>query len=40
MRFIEASSYSAERAWDAMDLAEIEVATVRLHWTNKPYVCT
>jgi mannose-6-phosphate isomerase-like protein (cupin superfamily) len=30
-------SFRAERAWDALDLAEIEGATVRLHWTDRPY---
>jgi mannose-6-phosphate isomerase-like protein (cupin superfamily) len=27
----------AERPWGAMDLAEIEGASVRLHWTDQPY---
>lgn len=31
------SSFRAERAWGARDIAEIEGATVRLHWTNEPY---
>ncbi|RAK58018.1 cupin [Phenylobacterium deserti] len=30
-------SFTAERAWGAKDLAVIEGATVRLHWTDKPY---
>ena len=30
-------SFTAERAWGAKDLAEIEGATVRLHWTDQPY---
>lgn len=38
MRFIDASTYTAERPWEALDLAEIDDATVRLHWTNQPYV--
>ena len=33
----DARTYRAERAWGALDLAEIEGATVRLHWTDKPY---
>lgn len=30
--------FTAERAWGARDIAEIEGATVRLHWTDQPYV--
>jgi mannose-6-phosphate isomerase-like protein (cupin superfamily) len=29
--------FKADRAWGARDLAEIEGATVRLHWTDRPY---
>lgn len=38
MRFIDASTYTADRAWGALDLAEIDGATVRLHWADQPYV--
>lgn len=38
MRFFEASTYTAERPWGALDIAEIDGATVRLHWTDQPYV--
>jgi mannose-6-phosphate isomerase-like protein (cupin superfamily) len=31
------SSFRSERAWGARDIAEVEGATVRLHWTNEPY---
>ena len=34
----DARAYVAERAWGARDLAEIAGATVRLHWTDKPYI--
>jgi len=37
MRFIQARDFSAERAWGALDIAEIDPATVRLHWTDAPY---
>jgi mannose-6-phosphate isomerase-like protein (cupin superfamily) len=30
-------SFRADRAWGAFDLAEVEGATVRLHWTDQPY---
>jgi mannose-6-phosphate isomerase-like protein (cupin superfamily) len=33
----DSRSFRAERAWRALDLAEIEGATVRLHWTDQPY---
>lgn len=33
----DARSFIADRAWGARDLAEIEGATVRLHWTDQPY---
>jgi mannose-6-phosphate isomerase-like protein (cupin superfamily) len=29
--------FRAERAWGARELAEIDGATVRLHWTDQPY---
>ncbi|MFI6388087.1 hypothetical protein ACIBHY_01555 [Nonomuraea sp. NPDC050547] len=38
MRFIDAPSYTASRPWGALDIAEIDRATVRLHWTDTPYV--
>ena len=31
------ADYRADRAWGALDLAEVEGATVRLHWTDQPY---
>jgi mannose-6-phosphate isomerase-like protein (cupin superfamily) len=33
----DAQSFRAGRAWGARDLAEVEGATVRLHWTDEPY---
>jgi mannose-6-phosphate isomerase-like protein (cupin superfamily) len=38
MRFLEAKNFTGDKAWDALDLAEIEGASVRLHWTDEPYV--
>lgn len=38
MKFhLDAKSFTASKAWGARDLAEIEGASVRLHWTNQPY---
>ena len=33
----DVGQFRAERAWGARDLAEIDGATVRLHWTDQPY---
>jgi mannose-6-phosphate isomerase-like protein (cupin superfamily) len=33
----DANRFRAERPWGARDIAEIEGATVRLHWTDEPY---
>jgi mannose-6-phosphate isomerase-like protein (cupin superfamily) len=38
VRFIDATTYTADRPWGALDVAEIDNATVRLHWTDQPYV--
>ena len=38
MRFLAARTFTADRAWGARDIAEIDGATVRLHWTDAPYV--
>jgi mannose-6-phosphate isomerase-like protein (cupin superfamily) len=32
-----ARSFRADRPWGARDLAEVEGASVRLHWTDQPY---
>jgi len=37
MQFHSGKTFSGEKAWDAVDIAEIEGATVRLHWTDAPY---
>ena len=33
----DSRSFRADRAWGALDLAEVEGASVRLHWTDAPY---
>lgn len=30
--------FTADKAWGARDIAEVAGATVRLHWTDKPYI--
>lgn len=34
----DAVSFIADHAWGARDIAEVAGATVRLHWTDKPYI--
>lgn len=38
MRFSDAAEFTADRPWGALDLAQLDNATVRLHWTDQPYV--
>ncbi len=39
MQFVSAHDYTGDKAWDALDLVTFDQpATVRLHWTNEPYV--
>ena len=33
----DAHAFTADRAWGARDIAEIDGASVRLHWTDQPY---
>lgn len=37
MKLIEARNFKAEQPWGALDIAAIEGATVRLHWTDEAY---
>src|ERR1700754_3478080 len=38
MKFTVPCDFAAAEAWDALPIAEIEGATVRLHWTDRPYI--
>jgi mannose-6-phosphate isomerase-like protein (cupin superfamily) len=38
MQIINAREFRAERAWGARDLTTIDGASVRLHWTDQPYI--
>ena len=38
MKFVAARDFVAAKAWDALSIAEIEGATIRLHWTDRTYV--
>lgn len=33
----DTATFVANRAWGARDLASVEGASVRLHWTDRPY---
>ena len=37
MKIIRAKSFTAERAWGALDIANMSGITTRLHWTDQPY---
>lgn len=37
MNVVRSRDYTAARAWDALALAVMRDATVRLHWTDQPY---
>jgi mannose-6-phosphate isomerase-like protein (cupin superfamily) len=34
----DATTFTADRPWGARDIAQVAGATVRLHWTDKPYI--
>ncbi|WP_350332857.1 cupin domain-containing protein [Coralliovum pocilloporae] len=38
MKLIDPQDFTGDFAWHALDIAEIDNATVRLHWTNEPYI--
>lgn len=37
MRVFRGSAFKAERAWGAVDIANMGGVTTRLHWTDAPY---
>jgi len=38
MKITKSLAFTGKRAWEALDIATIEGASVRLHWTDQPYV--
>lgn len=38
MKVIEARRFEGARSWDALDITLIDNASVRLHWTDQPYI--
>ena len=37
MKVFRASAFTADRPWGALDIANMDGVTVRLHWTDQPY---
>lgn len=37
MRVIRAKDFLPQKAWQSLDIANIQGVTVRLHWTDQPY---
>jgi mannose-6-phosphate isomerase-like protein (cupin superfamily) len=37
MKIIRSRSFTASRAWGALDIANMNGITTRLHWTDQPY---
>jgi len=38
MDIIRSKNFKADKAWGAMDIANMDGITTRLHWTDQPYV--
>jgi len=37
MKIVSSSDFTGERAWQALDIADFDGTSVRLHWTDQPY---
>lgn len=37
MKVIRSREFTAEQAWGALDIANMNGVTTRLHWTDQPY---
>lgn len=37
MKIIRSKEFTAQRAWGAIDVANMNGITTRIHWTNEPY---
>ncbi|EJN35661.1 MULTISPECIES: cupin domain-containing protein [unclassified Pseudomonas] len=37
MKIIRSKTFTADRAWGALDIANMNGITTRLHWTDQPY---
>jgi mannose-6-phosphate isomerase-like protein (cupin superfamily) len=36
-KIIHSKNFTADKAWGALDIANMQGITTRLHWTDKPY---
>jgi mannose-6-phosphate isomerase-like protein (cupin superfamily) len=37
MKVFKSKDYTGNRAWEALDVANMNGITTRIHWTNEPY---
>lgn len=37
MKIIKSKEFTADKAWEAITIANMNGITTRLHWTNQPY---
>lgn len=37
MKIVSSGKFTGTHAWQALDIADFEGTSVRLHWTDKPY---
>lgn len=37
MKIIRGKDFTGSRAWEALDIANMDGITTRLHWTDQPY---
>jgi mannose-6-phosphate isomerase-like protein (cupin superfamily) len=37
MKIVRSKDFTADRAWGALDIAQMQGVSVRLHWTDQPY---
>lgn len=37
MKVFESKKFKGNRAWEALDVANMNGVTTRIHWTNEPY---
>ncbi len=38
MRTIVPDTFNGSKAWEALDIERIDNVTIRLHWTDQPYI--
>ena len=38
MQIYRPDAFTGEKAWNALDIETFDAATVRLHWTDRPYI--